>query len=120
MNRKHEAILEKAKRTKYKHNMWSLEHMGIDTVYGFMEWAADCNGMYLDLKPSIRYISQMPEIGAELKRNGISIDFRTKKEVLNMCIELGLYKYIILRSDERGSDRGILKIQTYLILKGLI
>ena len=122
MSTKHEAILEKAKRTKYKHKMWSLEWMGIDTVYGFMEWAASegSAGFYLDLKPSLKYISDMPEIEKELIKKDTLNHGITRSEALSMCIELGLYKYIRLVSIERGADQGILKIQTYLILKGLI
>ena len=121
MSTKHEAVLEKAKRTKYKHNMWSLEHMGIDTVYGFMNWAAnDGAGFYLELKPSLKYIEDMPEIETELKKRNELTQGIKRSDILNMCIELGLYKYIRLVSSERGSDQGILKIQTYLILKGLI
>lgn len=122
MSTKHEAILEKAKRTKYKHKMWSLEHMGIDTVYGFMDWAANESntGFYLDLKPSIKYISDIPELEKELIKKDASMHGITRSEALSMCIELGLYKYIRLVSIERGTDQGLLKIQTYLILKGLI
>ncbi len=116
MSTEHKKTLEKAKQTQYKHRIWSLEHMGIDTVYGFMEWAAGYGGMFLDLKPSIKYLSDIPE----LEKTNLLKDGYNKREILELCIQQGLYKYIILRSDERGSDSGILKIKTYLILKGLI
>lgn len=115
-----ERILERAKNTKYKHSMWSLEHSGIDTVHGFMEWAAAGHGMYLDLKPSIRALSDISDVfEAELKKNNVKNTYK-RQELIDLCIKYGSYNSLILRSDERGSDRGILKMQTYLILKGLI
>lgn len=119
-NKEKEKILNKAKNTKYKHRIWSLEHMGIDTVYGFMKWAAKGNGMYLDVKRSIKYLSDIPEIyEAELKNDQLKETY-TRQEIVDLCIKHKNYKDLVIISDERGTDRGILKIKTYLILKGLI
>jgi hypothetical protein len=106
-------IIEKAKRTIYKHKHWYIE--GNKTVYDAIKEMVETKDFFIDLKPkSYRNPSLI-----DLK---FASGWHSLSDVRNFCIENGLYQHLIFRysGSEGGSDKGNLKIKTFLILKGLI
>ena len=102
-------ILKKAKNKTYNHRIW---YSGFDkTVYEAIKHFADCKDFYIDLKGSIKYLSQIEGY------NGLN----KRKDIINYCIENfeEHWHKLIINHPERGTDRGKLKLQTYLILSNI-
>lgn len=102
MNAMERKIIERAKKTKYNHHKWFKEGR---TVYEAMEYFARCPDFVLDVVSSVT-----SEDVEGVRHRGEAVDILVKK---------GLYSKLVLRYNgrERGTDRGKLKLQTYIILK---
>ena len=105
-------ILKKAKKTIYRNNSsgWYLNNT-TKTVYDVMSEFAKTKDFYLDILPKYKYQYQLQEIGY----NGIM----ERKSVTKWFIDNKHFDKLILRysGSEGGSDKGILKIRTFIILK---
>lgn len=101
-------ILERAKNTPYKHSKWFLE--GGKSIYEAIEYFVKSNNFYLDFSTRIQHINQLK--GYKGKAN--------REDIVEWLIEQKQYDKLIIRyiGKGKGTDRGILKIQTFLILKG--
>lgn len=108
MNNNNLEILEKAKNTPYNHQKWFIE--GGKNVYEVMEYFVKTNDFYLDFSNRIQHINQLN--GYKGKSN--------RKDIVDWLVEQKQYDKLIIRykGKEKGTDRGILKVQTYLILLG--
>lgn len=93
--------MEKAKNTIYKHPKWFIG--GQKTVYEAMKYFAESPDFYLDT--TLKYVPK-------------EIDRTKPYNVLGWLIENKKYKDLVIRyaGSEGGTDRGILKIKTYLEL----
>lgn len=103
-----EKILNKAKGNIYKHRAWFAKRD--KTVYEAMKYLADNPDFYIDLKNTINHISQIEGYNGDTNRD----------EIINYCIK-NFNKHwrklrIKFRGSEGGTDKGKLKLQTYLIL----
>jgi len=101
-------IIQKAKNTKYKHKDW---YRGTNrSVYSIMGELANTGDFYLDF-PKTYGVSKLRSIGynGELKSSA----------VLKWLIATEKYDKLVIRfgGSERGTDKGILKVQTFIILK---
>ena len=102
-------IIEKAKRTDYKHAKFFTE--GGKSVYEAMSSFVKSGDFSLTLPRNITHTNQIQGY------NGAA----DKEAIIQWLINTKQYNKLILkyRGKEGGTDRGKLKIQTYLILKGL-
>lgn len=108
-------ILEKAKRTEYKHKAWFLE--GGKSVYDAIKYYVDCGDFYIDT--TIKRYEQLPK---DFYDEWLSITKAepTKTDVRDWLIKNKRYDKLVIRYSGRegGLDKGKLKLQTYFILKG--
>lgn len=105
---KDKELLERAKSTPYKHSKWFMD--GNKTVYEAIDYYVKSNDFYLDFSNRIQHVSQIK--GYQGKTN--------RKDITDWLIEKKDYDSLIIRYSgrEKGTDRGVLKVQTFLILKG--
>jgi len=104
-----EEIIKKAEERFYKHRNWYRE--GGKTVYEAVKVFAESNDFFIGLKRTIKHISQIE--GYEGKPD--------RKKIIAYCIE-NLDEHwdklrIKFRGKEGGTDRGKLKLQTYLAIE---
>ena len=101
-------ILERAKNTPYTHTNWYKE--GGKSVYDAIEYFVKSNDFYLDFSSRIQHIGQLKGYKGSTNR----------KDIVEWLINQREYDKLIIRysGKEKGTDRGVLKVQTYLILKG--
>lgn len=101
-------IIEKAKRTEYKHSKFFLE--GGKSVYDAMSSFVKSGDFSLTLPRNITHASQIDGY------TGVT----EKEAIVQWLIDTKQYNKLVLKymGKEGGTDRGKLKIQTYLILKG--
>jgi hypothetical protein len=100
-------ILEKAKNTEYKHRQWFKE--GGKSVYDAIEYFVKSGDFYLDFSSRINYASQIKGY------DGVN----NRKDITEWLISKKRYNDLIIRyaGKEKGTDRGVLKVKTFLLLK---
>lgn len=105
-NNQKEKILNKAKNTIYKHNIWFCD--GSKTVYEAIKYFVNHSDMKIDLKGSIKHIDDIEGYNGKPDRS----------QIIQYCIDNfdDHWDKLIINSTGRGTDRGKLKLQTYLIL----
>jgi hypothetical protein len=103
-------ILEKAKNTEYRHKHWFKE--GGKSVYEAIKHFVECGDFYLDFSSRINYASQIKGY------DGLN----SRKDVTDWLIEKKRYNKLIIRyaGKEKGTDRGVLKVKTFLALKNAL
>jgi len=103
-------ILKKAKQTKYNHTNWYRWEN--KNVYEAIKYFVDSGDFYIDLKNIINSPSQ---IGYKPSSKSI-----TKEKLIKHCIDNFEEQWKNLRiryaGSEGGSDKGKLKLKTFLIL----
>jgi hypothetical protein len=94
--------MKDATKTIYKHKNWFKE--GNKTVFEAVQYMVDSGDFYLDILP--KYYKQGYK------------EFRTTKEVLAYFIDNKMYGDIIIKyaGREGGSDKGVLKVKTFINL----
>jgi hypothetical protein len=97
-------LIQKARKTFYKHPAWFKE--GNKTVFEAIRYMINCGDMGLDT--TARYPSEIPNY------NGMN----DRKEVIAYLIENEIWDKLVIRyhGKEGGSDKGKMKILTYLYL----
>lgn len=114
-NLEKEDIILKAKSTPYKHSHWFTE--GGKSVYDAVSYFTESNGFYLD---TVRLKGPHETLGFVQTTGKHNF---SREEIVNWFISKGAYDKLVIRygsSKQPGSDRGILKIKTYLVLNGLL
>lgn len=101
-------IIEKAKNTPYKHRAFFLE--GGKSVYDAISYFVKCGDFYVTVPRNIKYTSQVDGY------NGPA----DKEAIVKWLIDTKQYDKLIIKyaGREGGTDKGKLKLQTFLILKG--
>ncbi len=111
-----EKILEKSKNTPYSHKNWFKE--GGKTVFEAIDYYVNSQDFYLDT--TIKQFHELPE--------GLTDDWLSEKTnkhiaipldyIISWLIKNNRYDKLVIRyiGKEGGTDRGKLKIQTFLIL----
>lgn len=108
-------ILDKAKRTEYKHKAWFSE--GGKSVYDAIKYYVDSGDFYIDT--TIKCYEQLPK---EFFKEWLTTTKAepTKRDITDWLIKNKTYDKLVIRynGNEGGSDKGKLKLQTYFALKG--
>ena len=106
----HRKILEKAKKTRYKHKDW---YRGTNrSVYDIMLELTKTNDFIIDFSRNLS--------AYELREMGYAGELN-RSSTIQWLIDTEKYDKLLIRftGSEGGSDKGKLKIQTYLILKNM-
>lgn len=99
-------ILNTAKETAYKHKDWFKEGR---SVYDAVSYFVD-SGMFT-LDTTVKYMNQLPEYKGK----------NLKSDIVEYLIEKEDWKHLVIRYEgkEKGTDRGKLKILTFIYLQKL-
>lgn len=105
---KKEEILEKAKRTPYKHSAWYKGQK--ISVYKAIKHYVDTRDFYLDIPRTLTL--------TEIRRMGYQGE-PDKSAIIQWLKSAEKYDTLRIRfaGSEGGTDKGVLKVKTFIILK---
>lgn len=103
-------VLAKAHKTRYKHPRFYLNQD--ISVYDAIYYYVKSRDFQLDVPRKM--LVRTPELQA--------LNIWTVDELIRYLISVGRYKDLVIRyrGKERGTDRGVLKVKTFIILKQLL